>query len=166
MFFNSSTSKIQYARFFNCLIFRFFFFFKISNPSSLISPISPFCSSSPFFPSSPFLTFSSFSLLFLPFPHWFSFILTCIHMPLCSPPSLLHFARQEETVVTGKPRSDSKSKRLVETAHQLVKGLLRIWVVSIQKLHQTTLSLSSRIVQWSVGTVDGVSRDTPSWKMG
>ena len=50
------------------------------------------------------------------------------------------FARQEETVVTGKPRYDSKSKGLVENAHQLVQGLLRTWVASLEKRNQKRLT--------------------------
>ena len=42
-------------------------------------------------------------------------------------------ARHEETVVTGKSRYDSKSKGLVENAHQLLQGLLRPWVASMEK---------------------------------
>ena len=42
-------------------------------------------------------------------------------------------ARSEETVVTGRPRCDSKSIGLVERAHQFVQGLLRTWVPSIEK---------------------------------
>ena len=59
-------------------------------------------------------------------------------------------ARQEETVVTGKARYDSKSKGLVETAHHLVQGVLRAWVASIERRYQSTLSLSSLLVQWGV----------------
>ena len=49
-------------------------------------------------------------------------------------------ARQKEAVVTGKPRYDSKSDGLVQNAHQLVQGLLRIWVASMENRYQTTLS--------------------------
>ena len=62
----------------------------------------------------------------------------------------VQLARQAETVVTGKPRYDSKSKGLVENAHQLVQGLLRTWVASIEKRDQTTLSPSSLLAQWGV----------------
>ena len=58
--------------------------------------------------------------------------------------------RQEETVVIGKPRYDSKSKGLVENVHPLVQGLLRTWVASIENRYKTALSASSRLVQWSV----------------
>ena len=59
-------------------------------------------------------------------------------------------ARREETVVTGKPRCDSSSMGLVESARQLVQGLLRTWVASMEKRNQTTLSPSSPLVQRSV----------------
>ena len=55
-------------------------------------------------------------------------------------------ARQEETVVRGKPRYNSKSKGLVENAHQLVQGLLRTWVAAIEKRYQN----GSPLVQWGV----------------
>ena len=58
----------------------------------------------------------------------------------------LKLARQEETVVTGKPRYDSKSKGLVENAHELVYGLLRTWVASTEKWYQTTLRPSSHTI--------------------
>ena len=58
----------------------------------------------------------------------------------------LKLVRQEETVVTGKPRYDSKSKGLVENAHELVHGLLRTWVVSTEKWYQTTLRPSSHTI--------------------
>ncbi len=38
--------------------------------------------------------------------------------------------RTDETIVTGKPRYDSKSKGIVENANGLVKGLLRTWISS------------------------------------
>ena len=59
-------------------------------------------------------------------------------------------ARQQDTIVTGKPRYDSKSKGLVENAHRLVQGLLRTWVASMEKRYQTTLTPSSPLVQWGV----------------
>ena len=59
-------------------------------------------------------------------------------------------ARQQDTIVTGKPRYDSKSKGLVENAHRLVQGLLRTWVASMEKRYQTTLTPSSPLVQWCV----------------
>ena len=57
--------------------------------------------------------------------------------------------RQEETVVTGKPRNDSKCRGPWESAHQLVQGLLFTRVASMEKRHQATLSPSSPLVQWS-----------------
>ena len=53
----------------------------------------------------------------------------------------------EETV---KPRFYSKCKGLVENAHQLVQGVLRIWVASTENKYHTTLSPSSPSVQWRV----------------
>ena len=50
---------------------------------------------------------------------------------------------RQDTVVTREARYDSKSKGLVENAHQLVQGLLRTWVASIEKRYQTTPSPSS-----------------------
>ena len=70
----------------------------------------------------------------------------------------------------GRDRHDSKSKGLVENADQVVQGLTRTstrtWVASIEKRYHTTLSPSSPLVQRCVRHLAGVSRDTPSWKMG
>ena len=40
---------------------------------------------------------------------------------------------QEETVVTGKPRQDSKPQGLVENAHKFLRVLLGAWVASMEK---------------------------------
>ena len=59
-------------------------------------------------------------------------------------------SRQEETVVTGKRRYDSKSNGLVEHANQLVRVVPRTWLASIEKRYQTTLSPSSPLLPWCV----------------
>ena len=45
----------------------------------------------------------------------------------------VNLARQEETVVTGEPRCDSKSIGLLENPNKLVQGLLRIWMATYKK---------------------------------
>ena len=47
--------------------------------------------------------------------------------------TVVMLARQEDTVVTGKTRYDTKYKELVENAHQLGQGLLRAWEASMEK---------------------------------
>ena len=59
-------------------------------------------------------------------------------------------ARQEETVVAGKPRYDSKSKGACGECAQVVRGLLRTWVASLEKPYHTTLGASSPLVQRGV----------------
>ena len=57
-------------------------------------------------------------------------------------------ARQEETVVTSKTRFDNMPNELVENSHQLVQSLMRTWVASTEKRHQTTPITGSPLVQW------------------
>ena len=76
-------------------------------------------------------------------------------------------ARQEETVVTSKPRYDSKSKRLVENAHQLVQAVPRTWGgVDREALPNDT---ESGVTSCALGCAPlwlESLRDTPSWRMG
>jgi hypothetical protein len=58
--------------------------------------------------------------------------------------------RKEETVVTGKPRYDSKSKGIVENANGLVKGLLRTWISSLETHYGVELGAEHSIVHWAV----------------
>ena len=62
-------------------------------------------------------------------------------------------ARQEEPVVTDKTRCESKSKGLVENAHQLVQVLLRTWMTLMKKRHCPSSPLVQRGVRqcgWSL----------------
>ena len=54
--------------------------------------------------------------------------------------------RKAETVVTGKPRYDSKSKGIIENANGLVKGLLRTWVSSLELHYGVELSAEHSVV--------------------
>ena len=47
-----------------------------------------------------------------------------------------NWARKEETGVSGKTRCDSKYEELVENADQLVQGLLRTWIPSLEKHYE------------------------------
>ena len=58
--------------------------------------------------------------------------------------------REKETVVTGKPRYDSKSKGVVENANMLAKGLLRTWVSSLEAHYKVELESHHAVVEWAV----------------
>ncbi len=58
--------------------------------------------------------------------------------------------RKGETVVTGKPRHDSKPTGAVENANLMVKGLLRTWISSLEVRHKVEHESQHAFAQWAV----------------